>query len=125
MMRFRRYCIELYRELGVFARVGSVRIASSAESLLELRRAASRAAGIGLDARADLARARCSSCCPYADGDPIHGGVWMPGDGHVDPHIATHARRRRGARARRRDPRCTRASAAIELGADGARARRC
>src|SRR6202521_5747252 len=48
MMRFRRYSIELYRELGVFERVGSVRIASSPESLLDLRRAASRAAGIGL-----------------------------------------------------------------------------
>src|ERR1700761_1174765 len=50
MMRFRRYSIELYRELGVFARVGSVRIASSEASLIELRRAVSRAAGIGLAA---------------------------------------------------------------------------
>ena len=32
MMRFRRYSIELYRELGVFEQVGSVRIASSAGS---------------------------------------------------------------------------------------------
>src|SRR5688572_17548623 len=29
MMRFRRYSVELYRELGVFEGVGSVRIASS------------------------------------------------------------------------------------------------
>src|ERR1700674_3337720 len=41
MMRFRRYSVELYRELGVFEAVGSVRIASSPESLLDLRRAAS------------------------------------------------------------------------------------
>ena len=33
MMRFRRYSIELYRELGVFETVGSLRIASSPESL--------------------------------------------------------------------------------------------
>ena len=33
----------------------------------------------------------CSSGCPLADGAPIHGGVWMPDDGFVDPHIATHA----------------------------------
>ena len=32
MMRFRRYSVELYRELGVFETVGSLRIASSPES---------------------------------------------------------------------------------------------
>jgi hypothetical protein len=50
MMRFRRYSVELYRELGVFETVGSLRIASSLESYLELRRGISRAHGIGLDA---------------------------------------------------------------------------
>ena len=50
MMRFRRYSVELYRELGVFETVGSLRIASSPESWLELRRGISRAHGIGLDA---------------------------------------------------------------------------
>src|SRR6059036_1271006 len=49
MMRFRRYSIELYRRLGVFDRLGSLRIASSPESLIDLRRGASRARGIGLD----------------------------------------------------------------------------
>src|SRR5881275_3678150 len=49
MMRFRRYSIELYRELGVFAAVGSVRLASSREQLMELQRGVSRAKGIGLD----------------------------------------------------------------------------
>src|SRR4026209_947917 len=38
MMRFRRYSVELYEELGVFETVGSLRIASSAESLKELQR---------------------------------------------------------------------------------------
>src|SRR5206468_7292649 len=50
MMRFRRYSVELYNELGVFETVGSLRIASSSESWLELRRGVSRAHGIGLDA---------------------------------------------------------------------------
>src|SRR5712675_3011861 len=50
MMRFRRYSIELYRRLGIFETVGSLRLASSPEQLGELRRAASRARGIGLDA---------------------------------------------------------------------------
>ena len=50
MMRFRRYSVELYRDLGVFEGVGSVRIASSRESLLDLRRAASAVAALGLEA---------------------------------------------------------------------------
>src|SRR6202048_28538 len=49
MMRFRRYSIELYRELGVFETVGSLRFASSKEQLMELQRTASRVRGIGLD----------------------------------------------------------------------------
>ena len=90
MMRFRRYSVELYRELDVFEAVGSVRIASSQESLVELRRAVSVAAGIGLEAQL-ISRAEVLERLPEADGAPILGAVWMPGDGHVDPHIATHA----------------------------------
>ena len=103
MMRFRRYSIELYRELGVFERVGSVRIASSADRLLDLRRAASRAAGIGLRGRADRRRARCSSGSrtPTAR---VHGGVWLPDDGSRRPAHRDPRARRCGARARRRDP---------------------
>ena len=90
MMRFRRYSVELYRELGVFEGVGSVRIASSRESLVDLRRAASAVAALGLDAEL-ISPEEVLARLPEADGAPIHGGVWMPGDGHVDPHIATHA----------------------------------
>ena len=43
MMGFRRYSVELYEKLGVFERVGSVRLASSLEQLHELERTASRA----------------------------------------------------------------------------------
>ena len=50
MMGFRRYSIELYERLGVFERVGSLRLASSPDQLRELERTASRARGIGLDA---------------------------------------------------------------------------
>src|ERR1700732_453474 len=49
MMRFRRYSIELYQELGVFETVGGLRFASSEEQLKELQRGVSRARGIGLD----------------------------------------------------------------------------
>src|SRR5947209_18111806 len=50
MMRFRRYSIELYCELGVFETVGSLRFASSKESFMDLQRGVSRARGIGLEA---------------------------------------------------------------------------
>jgi glycine/D-amino acid oxidase-like deaminating enzyme/glycine cleavage system aminomethyltransferase T len=89
MMRFRRYSVQLYEELGVFDRVGSLRIASSRDSLLELRRGVSRAHAIGLDAELvgpDEARA----LLPAITGRELHGAVWMPGDGAVDPHIATY-----------------------------------
>ena len=90
MMRFRRYSVELYRELGVFDAVGSLRIASSRESYLELRRGVSRAHGIGLDAEL-VGPDEVRRLLPEATPESLYGAVWMPGDGHVDPHIATYA----------------------------------
>jgi glycine/D-amino acid oxidase-like deaminating enzyme/glycine cleavage system aminomethyltransferase T len=90
MMRFRRYSVQLYEELGVFEQVGSLRIASSHDSLLELRRGVSRARAIGLDAELvgpDDAR----RLLPAISDRELYGAVWMPGDGAVDPHIATYA----------------------------------
>ena len=90
MMRFRRYSVELYQELGVFETVGSLRIASSPESFLELRRGVSRAHGIGLDAEL-VGPQEVRRLLPAATPDSLYGAVWMPGDGYVDPHIATYA----------------------------------
>ena len=90
MMRFRRYSVELYERLGVFERVGSLRLASSPEQLKELERTASRARGIGLDAGVigpDAAR----GLMPAISRDSLYGAVHIPGDGHLDPHTATHA----------------------------------
>jgi len=90
MMRFRRYSIELYERLGVFERVGSVRLASSPEQLLELERAASRARGIELDTGVigpDEARRLMPAISP----DALYGAVHLPGDGHLDPHRTTFA----------------------------------
>jgi glycine cleavage system aminomethyltransferase T/glycine/D-amino acid oxidase-like deaminating enzyme len=89
MMRFRRYSVELYRELGVFDRVGSLRIASSPESLEELERGASRARGIGLDVEV-LSPGEAVRLLPAATRKSLHGAIWIEGDGSVDPHIATH-----------------------------------
>ncbi len=90
MMRFRRYSIELYRELGVFETVGSLRFASSKEQLMELQRMASRARGIGLDVEL-VSAAEAARLMPAISTRSLYGAVWVPGDGHLDPHTATHA----------------------------------
>jgi glycine cleavage system aminomethyltransferase T/glycine/D-amino acid oxidase-like deaminating enzyme len=90
MMRFRRYSIELYRELGVFETVGSLRFASSQEQLKELQRTASRARGIGLDVEL-ISADEAARLMPAITTRSLYGAVWVPGDGHLDPHTATHA----------------------------------
>jgi len=90
MMRFRSYSIELYQEIGVFETVGSLRFASSKDQLMELQRGASRARGIGLEV--DLvSAAEAARLMPVISQDSLYGAVWVPGDGHLDPHTATHA----------------------------------
>jgi heterotetrameric sarcosine oxidase gamma subunit len=90
MMEFRRYSVALYRELGVFNSVGSVRIASSPDTFDDLRRSISRAAALGLEAEL-IGPAEVLEKLPFASPESLHGGVWMAGDGYVDPHIATYA----------------------------------
>jgi len=90
MMRFRRYSVELYHELGVFETVGSVRIASSPESLKELQRGASRARGIGFDVDV-LSPEEVVGLLPAATPENLFGAIWIADDGSVDPHIATYA----------------------------------
>ena len=90
MMRVRRYSVQLYEELGVFEPVGSLRIASSPESFLELRRGVSRARAIGLDAEL-VGPEEARRHFPQISADSLYGAVWMPGDGYVDPHIASYA----------------------------------
>jgi len=101
MMRFRAYSIELYQELGVFETVGSLRFASSRNQLLELQRGVSRARGIGLDVEL-VSADEAARLMPVISRDSLYGAVWVPGDGHLDPHTATHAlaaaARRLGAR---------------------------
>jgi glycine cleavage system T protein len=90
MMRFRRYSIELYRRLGVFETNGSLRLASSPERLMELERGVGQAKAIGLDVEL-LSADETRRLLPAATHESLYGAVWMPGDGHLDPHTATHA----------------------------------
>jgi glycine cleavage system aminomethyltransferase T/glycine/D-amino acid oxidase-like deaminating enzyme len=90
MMAFRRYSVELYNRLGVFEPIGSLRIAASPESLVELRRGASRARGIGLDVDV-IGPDEAVALMPAATREGLHGAVWIASDGCVDPHTATYA----------------------------------
>ncbi|MEA2607164.1 MAG: hypothetical protein QOI00_1921, partial [Chloroflexota bacterium] len=90
MMQFRRYSIELYGRLGVFENVGSLRLASSPEQLGELRRASSRARGIGLDAEV-IGPAEARALMPAITAERLFGAVHLAGDGHLDPHATTYA----------------------------------
>ena len=103
MMAFRRYSIELYQSLGAFETVGSLRLASSREQLLELERTASRARGIGLDVEvigADEARRLMPAISP----DSLYGAVHLAARRAPRP-ARGHARGRgRGPGARRAGP---------------------
>jgi 4-methylaminobutanoate oxidase (formaldehyde-forming) len=90
MMRFRRYSIELYEELGVFEKVGGLRFASSEAQMKELQRGVSRARGIGLDVEL-ISPEESARLMPSITKRSLHGAVWVPGDGHLDPHTATFA----------------------------------
>src|SRR4029077_4556730 len=78
------------RELGVFETVGSLRFASSKESLMELQRGVSRARGIGLEAEL-VSADEAKRLMPAITTHSLYGAVWMPDDGSLDPHTATHA----------------------------------
>ncbi|HXN91389.1 MAG TPA: FAD-dependent oxidoreductase [Candidatus Sulfotelmatobacter sp.] len=90
MMRFRRYSIELYQEIGIFETVGSLRFASSKNQLMELQRGVSRARGIGLEVEL-VSADEAARLMPVISQSSLYGAVWVPGDGHLDPHTATHA----------------------------------
>ena len=74
MMAFRSYSVGLYERLGVFERVGSLRLASSHDQLLELERTASRARGIGLDV-AVISAAEARRLMPAASPKALYGAA--------------------------------------------------
>ncbi|MEA2630885.1 MAG: hypothetical protein QOE66_1104, partial [Chloroflexota bacterium] len=80
MMRFRRYSIELYERLGVFETVGSLRLASSRDQLLELERTASRARGIGLDVGV-IGAEEARRLMPAISPESLYGAVHLAADG--------------------------------------------
>jgi len=88
MLRFRMYSVELYKELGLFSTVGSLRVASSKEQLLEMERSVSRAKALGLDCEV-ISPEETKKTMPQISEKELYGGIYLPGDGQLDPYTVT------------------------------------
>ncbi len=88
LMQFRKYSIELYKELNLFNTVGSLRVASSPEQLKELQRSVSRARAIGMQVEI-ISPAEAVGIMPQLSEKDLYGAVYLPGDGHLDPYLTT------------------------------------
>ncbi len=87
-MRFRKYSIELYSELGLFNHVGSLRVASSQEQLKEFQRSVSRAKGIGMEVEI-ISPSEAIEIMPQLSEQNLYGAIYLPQDGHLDPYLTT------------------------------------
>ena len=88
MLRFRMYSVQLYKELGLFNTVGSLRVASSREQLLEMERSVSRAKALGLDCEV-ISPEETLKRMPQISSKDLFGGIYLPGDGQIDPYTVT------------------------------------
>jgi glycine cleavage system T protein len=96
LMKIMNYTIKLYNELEKEAgeglgwhTVGSLRLASSRERLLSLQREVTRAKAIGIEAEI-ITPAEALKIAPFLSDDGLHGAVWVPDDGHIDPSSITY-----------------------------------
>jgi glycine cleavage system T protein len=88
LMEFRKYSIELYSGLKLFDHVGSLRVASTPEQLVELRRGVSRAKGIGMDVEI-ISPEEALKIMPQLSKDDLYGAIYLPRDGQLDPYTTT------------------------------------
>jgi 4-methylaminobutanoate oxidase (formaldehyde-forming) len=105
IMRMRRDSIRLYRGLQAEAgaaehwhEVGSLRVASSRDQWLFLRRQVGTARALGLDV-GTISPEEALRLFPLMSPEDLHGAMYLPGDGWIDPSGATTELARR-ARAR-------------------------
>jgi heterotetrameric sarcosine oxidase gamma subunit len=94
------------RETGLptgWIEAGSYTIARTDERMTQLRRAGGMASSFGVEV-AELDRSALARHWPFAQFDDVEGGIWLPGDGVVDPVLLVRAiaegARRRGAEIR-------------------------
>lgn len=90
MMRMRKYSSELYEGLGEYEKVGSLRIASSQNQHKTLQRDVSTAKGIGLDVHT-IGVQEALMIMPWMSTQDVYSAVYLPNDGHLDPHGTTYA----------------------------------
>jgi len=87
-LKFRKYSIDLYSELGLFNHVGSLRVASSPEQLLEFQRSVSLAKGIGMQVEI-IGPSEATKIMPQLSEKDLYGAIYLPRDGHLDPYLTT------------------------------------
>ncbi len=84
-------------------KVGSLRLASSPDRLLEIKRAATMAKSFGLDMSIISAK-EAQDLCPILNVEDVLAAAYLPSDGYVDPASVTQAlakgARMKGARIR-------------------------
>ena len=88
MLKFRMYSIELYSELGLFDHVGSLRVASTRESLKDFERSVSRAKALGLDCEV-IGPSEAVKHMPQITDKELYGAIYLPRDGQLDPYTTT------------------------------------
>jgi glycine cleavage system aminomethyltransferase T/glycine/D-amino acid oxidase-like deaminating enzyme len=90
MLKFRMYSIELYSELGLFDHVGSLRVASTRESLKDLQRGVSRAKALGLECEV-IGPDEAVKHMPQITNKELYGAIYLPRDGQLDPYTTTNS----------------------------------
>ena len=95
IMRMRAYSIRLYRSLQAapgspehWHEVGSLRVAASRDQWLFLRRQVGTARALGLDVDT-ISPAEALRLFPLMSPDDLHGAMYLPGDGWIDPSGST------------------------------------
>ena len=91
MTQMSKYGIELYAKLEAetglatgWKQCGSVNVAATPERMQTLRKQASLARSFGVEVEVISAQ-RAGELYPLLRTDDLHGGLWIPGDGKVNP----------------------------------------
>lgn len=95
LMRMRLYSVNLYRQLQAEAgervgwhQVGSLRLASSRDHFKALQRQIGQARALGMDVDM-ISPAEALGLYPIMSQKDLYGALYIPGDGHLDPHGIT------------------------------------
>jgi 4-methylaminobutanoate oxidase (formaldehyde-forming) len=95
LMRLRIYSVALYRvlaeQVGAAAgwhQVGSLRVASTPDHFLFLKRQVGQAKALGMDVEV-ISPEEALRIFPEMSGKDLYGALYIPGDGHLDPNSAT------------------------------------